>query len=209
MILRKVRFSLDYIPAALSGFFLTMSFPNMQMACLAWGALFPMLISIRYMEKKKAFYAGLVMGLAHFFSLLYWIVPTISTYGQIPLYLSLPVLFLLAFYLALYPALFAFGIKLIDAGPLMAPITGATLWVSLEYIRAGLFSGFPWGLTGYSQYMHLPLIQIADLTGVYGLSFLIVLTNGVAAILFCGLRGWYFEKKKPKQKYCRGRYKNG
>jgi apolipoprotein N-acyltransferase len=54
------------------------------------------------------------------------------------------------------------------------------LWVSLEYIRGFLFSGFPWELLGYSQYLTLPLVQIADITGVYGVSFLIVLVNAAA-----------------------------
>jgi apolipoprotein N-acyltransferase len=55
----------------------------------------------------------------------------------------------------------------------------AALWVSLEYARAHLFTGFPWCLLGYSQYEHLSVIQIADLVGVYGVSFFIVLVNGL------------------------------
>lgn len=48
-------------------------------------------------------------------------------------------------------------------------------WVSLELIKAHAFTGFPWALAGYSLYKVLPLVQIADLTGVYGVSFLVVL----------------------------------
>ena len=40
-----------------------------------------------------------------------------------------------------------------------------------------LFTGFPWGLLGYSQYNRLELVQIADITGVYGISFIIVAFN--------------------------------
>ncbi len=49
----------------------------------------------------------------------------------------------------------------------------AALWVALEMILARLFTGFPWGFLGISQYRILPLIQIASVTGVYGVSFLV------------------------------------
>jgi len=53
------------------------------------------------------------------------------------------------------------------------------LWVTLEFIRSYALTGFPWALLGYSQYKFLPLIQIADITGVYGVSFLISALNGM------------------------------
>ncbi len=49
----------------------------------------------------------------------------------------------------------------------------AALWVGLEMILSRLFTGFPWGFLGISQYRILPLIQIASVTGVYGVSFLV------------------------------------
>jgi len=56
---------------------------------------------------------------------------------------------------------------------LFAPI----LWVALEYLRSFLLTGFPWANLGHSQYLNLPIIQMADITGVYGLSFVILLVN--------------------------------
>ena len=50
-------------------------------------------------------------------------------------------------------------------------------WVALEFIRAHLFTGFGWVMLGHSQYKNLWLIQIADKTGVYGVSFLVILVN--------------------------------
>ncbi len=49
----------------------------------------------------------------------------------------------------------------------------AVIWVALEMVLARLFTGFPWNLLGVSQYRILPLIQVASLTGVYGVSFLV------------------------------------
>jgi apolipoprotein N-acyltransferase len=58
-------------------------------------------------------------------------------------------------------------------------IVGAPmLWVSLEYVRSNLFFlSWPWNLLAHSQYQNLPAIQIADITGVYGISFIIVMVN--------------------------------
>jgi apolipoprotein N-acyltransferase len=53
-------------------------------------------------------------------------------------------------------------------------LSGAALWVALEMLVARLFSGFPWNLLGSSQYQMTPLIQIASITGIYGVSFLVV-----------------------------------
>jgi apolipoprotein N-acyltransferase len=49
--------------------------------------------------------------------------------------------------------------------------------VALEFIRAHLFTGFDWVMLGHSQYKNLMCIQIADITGVYGVSFLVILVN--------------------------------
>ena len=59
------------------------------------------------------------------------------------------------------------------------------MWVALEYMRSCIFTGFPWGLLGYSQYKNINLIQIADVTGAYGVSFLLVIFNvAMFAFLF-------------------------
>jgi apolipoprotein N-acyltransferase len=59
--------------------------------------------------------------------------------------------------------------------------------VTLELLRTYLLSGLPWSLFGYSQYRQLDLIQVADHLGVYGVSFLIVLTNVALAELYLWL----------------------
>ncbi len=58
----------------------------------------------------------------------------------------------------------------------------AAAWVALEIIRGWLLTGFPWNFLGVTQYRMLPLIQIASVTGVYGVSFLVVWG---AMALFC------------------------
>ena len=61
--------------------------------------------------------------------------------------------------------------------PALCLISAPLIWVVLEYIRTFIFTGFPWALLGHSQFLRLNLIQIADLFGVYGVSFLIALIN--------------------------------
>ncbi|SLM32561.1 Apolipoprotein N-acyltransferase [Desulfamplus magnetovallimortis] len=169
-----------YFPAVISGTLLTLAFPEANFSWLAWVAFIPLIVSLRKMGGKHAFYAGFIMGFVHFISLLYWIVPTISTYGELPFFLSLPILILLTLYLALYPAIFSFGVSCFKNH--LMPLAASSIWVSLEFLRSWLFTGFPWGLTGSSQYMNLELIQIADITSVYGVSFVILMTNGVLAM---------------------------
>src|SRR5439155_1489486 len=64
------------------------------------------------------------------------------------------------------------------------------LWVTGEWVRARLLGGFPWGTLGYSQYLRLPVIQIAELGGVHAVSFVLVAVNtAVAGCLVLPWRG--------------------
>ena len=67
----------------------------------------------------------------------------------------------------------------------MWSLAGAAVWVALEMVRVRLFSGFPWNPLGASQFQLIPLIQIASVTGVYGVSFLVV---WVSLSLFSAVR---------------------
>lgn len=172
---------LKYFPAMMSGLLLTLCFPKPGLSALAFFALVPWLVSMCSMTAKESFYSGLIAGFSHFVTLIYWIIPTVHVYGGLPLILSLATLMLLSFYLSLYPAIFAFFLKKINPESCFSPLLAACLWTGLEYIRTYAFTGFSWGALGYSQYSTLLLIQIADISGVYGVSFLIVLVNCVLA----------------------------
>ena len=162
--------------AILSGLLLTASFPPGNLDWVAWFALVPLLTILKGEARARAFRWGLIMGLAHYLTLIYWIVVVLKHYGGLNVPTSVAALGLLALYLALYPAVFAaLSIRLWPSRFFVA--LTASLWVGLEYIRATILTGFPWCLLGYSQYERVGLIQIADQVGVYGLSFLIVLAN--------------------------------
>lgn len=165
-----------------SGILYTLSFPRIDFPFLAWIALVPLLIGIRDVTPRRAFYMGWLAGGVAFLGLLYWVTITMEQYGKVPWPATLPILLLLVAYLGLYPAGFSALLiwirsKMDLPGVLLIPV----IWTVLEWVRAHLLTGFPWVLLGYSQYRNLPMIQIADLTGVYGVSALIALVNAAIA----------------------------
>jgi apolipoprotein N-acyltransferase len=169
--------------AILSGVMLTASFPPLRLSFLAFFALVPLLISIKNEPFSKAFKLGFIAGTTHYLTLIYWIVVVLSRYGNLSTLVSLGPFVLLCLYLGLYLAFFS-GIAAWLMGSRFFLLSIASVWVGLEYVRAKLLTGFPWCLLGYTQYGHLHLIQIADLCGVYGISFLIILSNGLLYHLF-------------------------
>jgi apolipoprotein N-acyltransferase len=168
----------DILLAALSGIMLTASFPPGKLSFLAWFALVPLLKSLDNKSPSPAFRLGLITGVAHYLSLLYWIVVVLGHYGNLNIVVSFLILILLCLYLSLYPAIFS-SLTTYLQGSRLDLIIMAGFWVGLEYIRSKLLTGFPWCFLGHTQYEHLYVIQIADICGVYGLSFLIVLSNGI------------------------------
>lgn len=169
--------------AGVTGILLTAGFPVIGMACSAWGALVFLLFAIRDTGPRKSFMLGLLAGMVHYLTLVYWLAPTMRIYGYLPLSLSLLLLILLAVYLALYSAFFAFLLAWTGRRPSMLLIFAPMFWVFLEYLRTRLFSGFPWGLLGYTQADQLSLIQFADIFGVYGVSAVILFANAALLLL--------------------------
>ncbi len=171
--------------AVLTGLLLTALFPPADLSWLAWISLLPLFIGLEGTTPFQALKLGLLAGMAHFLSLIYWIVFVLDHYGNLGVIPSLGPYLLFSFYLSLFIAVFCWGtVKMVRSLP-FPWFFAAGLWVSLEYAKAHVLSGFPWCLLGYSQYAHLQIIQVADITGVYGISFLIVLTNGlIYSLLF-------------------------
>ena len=161
---------------------LTASFPPGHLDWFVWLALVPLLWSLKDETPGRAFKLGLVTGFAHYMTLIYWIVVVLKHYGGLPFVISLAVLVIFSVYLALFPAFFSYLIIRFK-GSRLSVFPTAAVWVIMEFLRARLLTGFPWCLLGYSQYRHLGLIQIADLIGVYGISFLILLSNALLYIL--------------------------
>ena len=162
--------------ALLSGFTLTASFPPGRFYFLAWFALVPLLRSLENAPPLAALRLGFVAGLAHALTLIYWVIIVMGHYGHLPLPVSVGILILFSLYLSIYPALFAWGYSFLGSS-FLGSFKAAGLWVALEYVRGNILTGFPWCLLGHTQYMNLQAIQVADLVGAYGTSFVIVLSS--------------------------------
>nr|WP_320190207.1 apolipoprotein N-acyltransferase [uncultured Desulfobacter sp.] len=181
-----------FLPAFSGGLILFAAFPYPGLYWTAFVGLVPLWLSIDRLGSKQAFYAGIATGIGFYLPLIYWICPTLIKYGGINPFAALSCLLLLIFYLSVYMGVFALAMKKTPVPQGLVPFWGAVAWVALEYIRMYAFSGFPWGLLGYSQYPNLVLIQAADTFGVLGLSFLLVLANGVVVTAFRAVfqRAW-------------------
>jgi apolipoprotein N-acyltransferase len=180
--------------ALLSGFMLTASFPPSPFSFLAWVALVPLLKSLDNATPSSALRLGFLAGFAHSMTLIYWVIIVMGHYGGLPLTVSVSILILFSLYLSIYPALFAWGYTLIGSS-FLGSFKAAALWVALEYVRANILTGFPWCLLGHTQYLNLDVIQVADLVGAYGISFVIVLSNTLiyGLLLEHNFRRWKLE----------------
>ncbi|WP_160162679.1 apolipoprotein N-acyltransferase [Magnetococcus marinus] len=133
---------------------------------------------------KRALWLGYLFGVCHFALNFTWLVPALSRNNDAPWVVGVLGVVGLAAVVALYPMLVAGGLALLRPRPLLVPPLAATLWVCSEWLRGHLFSGFPWGQSGMAWMPWQSLIQVADLGGIYLLSFLLLLTAAVVRLLF-------------------------
>lgn len=169
----------DYLLAVSSGILLALSFPKPGIAIFAWLAFVPLFMALGKKSPRKAFRLGFACGLTAYGGILYWINIVMTTYGKLPFLVSFCLYLLLAAYLAFYIGIIAYLVQRGGERGISPLFSFPFLWVGFELIRAFILTGFPWASLGHSQYRTLPLIQIADITGVYGLSFLIAMANVV------------------------------
>lgn len=163
----------------IAGVLLAAGFPPFDLYPLSWVALIPLFMALRDKGAKASFYLGCLTGLVFFSGALYWVFHSIYYYSSIPAVLSVFIVLLLCLFLSLYIGVFSMTFALISERSRMpALFIAPVLWVTLEVVRSYAFTGFPWLLLGYSQYKFLPIIQISDITGIYGVSFLVAAFNG-------------------------------
>jgi len=162
-----------YLAAMGAGLLLTSAFPKIGIAGFAWIVPGLLLAIAQGKGRGDAFRIGYVAGLAYFLSSLYWLLLIPVSWFPILGWISLAAV--LALFLAVWVWLMAGSIG--EGGWARRTrwaLAGAAVWVALEMVRARVLGGFPWDFLGVSQYRMVPLIQIASVTGVYGVSFLVV-----------------------------------
>lgn len=161
----------DISLVVLSGALMLLALPKFDLEILAWICFVPWLRALEGKSPRDAFLLSYVTGLVIFSGMTYWIW-TVHTFRVIDF-------ILLAGYFPHYASLWGLGVAWVRQRTGLAPILIApSLWVALEYLRSHFFFlSAPWMLLGHSQYLQPSLIQLASVTGVYGLSFLIVFVN--------------------------------
>ena len=113
-----------------------------------WVALVPLVLLLR--EPRPA-WSGWLHGLAFWLVSIPWIVPTLRIHGQLSPILSILGLLALAAYLALFSAAFCgFAARAWRRGGATALLGVPAVWVSSEWLRGYLFTGFPWNLAAYA-----------------------------------------------------------
>ena len=185
------------ILSLLSGFLLALTFPPFDMDFVSWVALIPLMFAIDGQKPLRALLYGFLCGIAFYLIGLSWIINTMVNFGSMPLPLSWLVLSLLAAYLSAYISIFCFLLQpIIRNNPVYLFLMAPLAWTSLEYARSSYPElGFSWLGLGYSQVDSLAVIQIAEFTGVYGVSAWIVLVN---AGLFILMRSFYGDESLTK-----------
>lgn len=176
---RRIRKSnTDILLSVMSGLMLVAAFPRTGLSILSWFCLLPLLFAIEGKGAKRAIGLGYLTGAVFNFGSIYWMALVTYT-GWI----------VLAAYISVYIALFAVTfnrLKKCRYIPLI--ISAPCAWTGFELLRSRLLTGFPWGVAGATQYTAITLIQICEFTGVYGISFLIVMVNVALYLFICGLR---------------------
>jgi apolipoprotein N-acyltransferase len=152
-----------------TGILLLMSFPPLDWGPLAWVAIVPLVLLVRIPTRTKWMYRA-VYGGGFAFTLiaLQWM-----RLASTPMYAAW---LALAVYVAMYFPLFV-ALSRVAVHRFSIPLTLAVpvVWVGLEFARAYMLTGFSWYYLGHTQYRWVELIQISDVVGAYGVSFLVAL----------------------------------
>jgi apolipoprotein N-acyltransferase len=174
--------------AAAGGGLQTLAWPWPGWWPLCFVALLPLIAAAAGQSGRRALACGWVYGLVQSLTSLPWLADVLAGYGGLGFRLGWLVLFLLAAYLAIYPALFAWLITLRVPGPPWCwSLAGAGAWAGLDWLKNWVFTGFNWTPLAGPLALSPELGQAADVFGFYGLGFFAALINlWLASAFFLG-----------------------
>ena len=180
-----------WLLAALVGLALALAFPEPRWLGLAWLVPGAWLAVVAGERRWRLFGMAFVAALVFRLVSLRFLLNMPHAAGAIGGWLAL------SFYSALYPAAWAWlcagwlrdGLAKLEwpwFRRLGFGMFAAAAWVALEMLQSRLLGGYPWNFLGVSQFENFALIQIASVTGVYGVSFLVVWAS--VSLLFAVLQ---------------------
>src|SRR2546429_4939792 len=175
--------SFRLIVAAVSGAALSLSYTGFYLGIYSWVCVGILLLSLFGARPRVAFACGFLHGLLFVITALPWLATVLAVHGGISLAGGWSLLLLIAIAWGILTGGFAWSVhrlslRSIDLACLGAPF----LWVAFDFARAHLPEiGFPWNLLGYPASNNLALLQLATVTGIWGLSFLVAAFNSLVA----------------------------
>lgn len=189
----KKIFLLKLLILFISGFIFSLAFPCYNFSVLGWIGIIPLYLAVKDAKPNRAFLFGLIWGYGWAIASFFWLrkIEPFIPFGM-------------ALVLALFPALWAMLVSMTRKNILLpnsvrllgyteskkylienrlhlkkiyAVLVFTSLWCFLEWLRSWIFTGLPWNFVATTQWSHSLLIQIASMTGIYGVSFVIVFVN--------------------------------
>jgi apolipoprotein N-acyltransferase len=168
------------LPFIASALLLTLIQPPIGLSFLAWVSFVPFIITCSPDAKtKNLVFVSLSVGFLYWLGNLYWIAP-ITIIGWL----------VLCLYTALLWPVLAICLRFCRSKKVPLFIASAVLLVGVERMQGLFLGGFFWRFLAHSQYKNTTIIQIADIFGAGGVSFLIAMVNGMLAelIVNCKLK---------------------
>lgn len=169
---RNKRFLIDLGIVCISSVVLYLAYYPANVSFFAWFALVPWLVVARRCSPWRAALLSLLAGYLHFALSISWI-------GVVTLTGLFAASAILALFACAFGWLYSYSVRNLNI-----PVAAAApvMWVAMEYARSNFFFlAFPWVLIAHSQHASLSIIQIADFTGAFGVSFMVVLVNAAIA----------------------------
>ena len=200
-----------WILALFSGVLQVLVFPRASAGWLCWAAITPLLYallrghggkaelidsegrSLRPFTLRQGFVIGWVSGVLWWFGTCYWVYPVFHSYGQLPAAAAAMVTVIFGTILGMHHGFFGLLVVMMarraTSGNRRPLFTAPFFWVAIELFRDRVI-GCPWNPLGNAQVSNIPFARIASVTGVYGLSFAIMLVNCAltSALLLRGAR---------------------
>lgn len=170
----------NIILSLLTGITIALALPPCKCGFLAYVALIPFFLLLENKSIGEAFRWGYVSGFCIAAACIFWI-------GWVTMPGLFGVLLIWPLFIALYALMHAF---LLQAHSLFAYVLLPFVWTTIEYLQAHTELAFPWLHLGYTQSYYLPLIQYAEITSIYGVSFWIVLLNVLFLLLWKNRRNF-------------------
>jgi len=174
---------LRLIIAAVSGAALSLSFTGLYLSIYSWICVGVLLLAVFGASSRMAFACGFLHALLFVVTSVSWIATVLSVHGGLSLAGGWGVLLLIAAAWGVLVGGFALIVHRISLRSVeLACIAAPFVWVTFEFVRAHLPEiSFPWNLLGYPAASNLGLLQVATLTGIYGLSFLVAAFDALLA----------------------------